>query len=299
MWLAEQHALLLPVPYFLVTFTVPAGLRNTAQVHQTAVYSAMFRASSAALQQLAGDPRFLGGQLGMLGILQTWTRDLRYHPHIHYLVPAVGLAPDGRVVFPPSNDFLVHVRPLATLFRAKLRAALAQLPFANEIAAAVWQQDWVVDCRPVGSGEAALKYLAPYIFRVALSNNRILSADEAQVTFRYRHSDSGEQRTSTLPVETFIDRFVAHILPKGFVKVRYYGLFRSGARATLRQLRAQLMLVRGFERGQSGPPHPNPITRADRLTTCPVCSTPMQRVLIIPRATARAPPHKPCTPSAA
>ncbi|HEV2121973.1 MAG TPA: transposase zinc-binding domain-containing protein, partial [Chloroflexota bacterium] len=172
-WLARQQDLLLPVPYFLVTFTLPATLRELARQHQRRIYTLFFRASAAALQQLAQDPRFLGGQLGMLGVLQTWTRDLRYHPHIHYLVPAVGLAPNGSWI-QTKTDFLVHVKPLASLLRGKLRAALSQTPLSAELPADTWRQPWVVDCRPVGSGRMALQYLARYVFRVALSNNRIV-----------------------------------------------------------------------------------------------------------------------------
>jgi hypothetical protein len=294
-WLADQQALLLPVPYFLVTFTVPAELRPVARTQQAQVYAAMFRASAAALQQLAGDARFLGGQLGMLGVLQTWTRDLRYHPHIHYLVPAVGRTATGQLVFPPAVDFLLPVRPLAVLFRAKLRAALRQTPHYVTIPDAAWTHDWVIDCRPVGTGETALKYLAPYIFRVALSNNRILSADAAQVTFRYRHSDSGENRTSTLPVDTFIDRFIAHILPKGFVKVRYYGLFRPGVRADLRRIRAQLQLLRGQALRDPEIPQPDSPSPAEHLATCPTCGARMQGRRLAP-SVARAPPHGVNTP---
>jgi len=162
-WLARRQDLLLPVPYFLVTFTLPASLRAIAFQHQAQVYDLCFRASAAALQQLAQDPRFLGGQLGMVGVLQTWTRDLRYHPHIHYLVPGGGLAPDGRTWMTARADFLVHVKPLAILFRAKLQAVLRQTDRWRSIPAEVWRQDWVVDCRPVGSGRTALKYLAPYV----------------------------------------------------------------------------------------------------------------------------------------
>ena len=136
-WLAAREACLLPVPYFLITFTIPAALRDVARANPRQVYTALFRASAAALQQLAADPRFLGGQLGMLGVLHTWTRDLRYHPHIHYLVPAVALAPDGRVVQPPAADFLLPVRPLAILYRAKLQASLRQYPFAAAIVPAM------------------------------------------------------------------------------------------------------------------------------------------------------------------
>lgn len=241
-WLARQQELLLPVPYFLVTFTLPGALRAVAYQHQALLYDLLFRASAAALQQLAQDPRFLGGQIAMLGVLQTWTRDLRYHPHIHYLVPGGGLAADGRTWTTAKADFLVHVKPLAVLFRAKLRAALRQTELWASIPAEVWGQDWVVDCRPVGSGRTALKYLAPYVFRVALSNKRILAMADGQITFRYQDGETRQTRTCTLPAETFIERFLQHILPKGFVKVRYYGLFRVGARQQLTRLRAQLVL---------------------------------------------------------
>jgi hypothetical protein len=121
---------------------------------------------ATALQQLAEDPRFLGGLIGILGVLQTWTRDLRFHPHVHYLAPAIALAPSGMLRRPRNPAFLVAVKPLALLFRSKLRAALRQTDFYQHVAQETWQQAWVVDCRPVGSGAAALKYLAPYIFHV-------------------------------------------------------------------------------------------------------------------------------------
>ena len=131
-WLAQQQDLLLPMPCFLVTFTLPAELRELARSHQKQIYSLLFHASAAGLQQLAQDPRFIGGQIGMIGVFQTWTRDLRYHPHSHYLVPAVGLAPNGRWV-QPTTHFLVHVKPLAVLFRTKFRAALQQIHLAAQI----------------------------------------------------------------------------------------------------------------------------------------------------------------------
>lgn len=288
-WLTTQQTLLLPVPYFLVTFTVPAELRTIARANQRMVYTGLFRASAAALQQLAADPRHLGGTLGMLGILQTWTRDLRYHPHIHYLVPAVGLAADGTVVFPPGTDFLLPVRPLAILYRAKLQASLRQTPLYADIPPATWQQPWVVDCRPVGTGETALKYLAPYVFRVALSNNRLLDADNDQITFRYRHSASGENRTSTLAASAFIQRFLEHVLPSGFVKVRSYGLFSPGKRALLRRVRAQVILFHGLD---ALPPGADVCESADTgplVATCPTCGTMMQHQPLLPFQ-ARSPP---------
>jgi hypothetical protein len=141
-----------------------------------------------------------------------------------------------------QGRFLVHVKALAKLFRGKVRAALQQLGWARELPAAMWSTTWVVDCRGVGSGEAALTYLAPYVFRVALSNNRIVSLVNDQVTFRYRVAETKKTKTGTLPAETFIARFLQHVVPKGFVKVRSYGLFRSGNRPLLAQVRAMLVV---------------------------------------------------------
>ncbi|WP_097655252.1 IS91 family transposase [Candidatus Chloroploca asiatica] len=286
-WLARQQDLLLPVPSFLVTFTLPAALRAIAFQHQAQVYDLFFRASAAALQQLAQDPRFLGGQLGMVGVLQTWTRDLRYHPHIHYLVPGGGLSADGRTWITARADFLVHVKPLAILFRAKLQAALRQTELWRSIPAEVWRQAWVVDCRPVGSGWTALKYLAPYVFRVALSNNRILGMADGEVTFRYQDGETRQTRISTLSAEAFIERFLQHILPKGFVKVRSYGLFRVGARQQLTRLRAQLILQqRKVELLPPDDERPEPDQHQD--LRCPNCGQALRLERVLPRQ--RAPP---------
>jgi hypothetical protein len=167
-------------------------------------------------------------------VLQTWTRDLRYHAHIHYLVPAIGLRADGQFCHPRNPGFLVPVQALAMVFRAKLRAALRQTDFWAEIDGAVWSKPWVVDCRVVGTGAAALKYLAPYIFHVALSNKRIVSLVDERVTFGYNDGISHQPKRCTLPVLTFLHRFVQHILPRGFVKVRQFGLFGRRYRAVLR-----------------------------------------------------------------
>src|SRR3712207_5754674 len=136
----------------------------------------------------------------MVGVLQTWTRDLRYHPHIHYLVPAIGLREDGHFCHPCNSGFLVPAQALAIMFRAKLRAALRQTDFWAEIESAVWSKGWVVDCRQVGTGAAALKYLAPYMFRVALSNKRIVSLVNERVTFRYIDGATHQPKSCTLPV---------------------------------------------------------------------------------------------------
>jgi hypothetical protein len=303
-WLAEQHALLLPVPYFLVTFTLPSELRAIARAHPQTIYPLLFRTSAAALQQLAQDPRFLGGQIGMLGVLQTWTRDLRYHPHVHYLVVALALSPDAKRWLVGKRDFLVHVKLLGKLFRAKFREALLQTPWVDQVHARAWAKPWVVDCRPVGSGASALKYLAPYIFRIALSNNRIEQVANDVVTFRYTKGKTGAQKRATLPVDTFIGRFLAHVLPKGFVKVRYYGLLAVGKRRLLAEVRSILAL-----RQLAAPPPVvaaalEPLVVVPDVGRCPSCGQPMQIVQTLPpkrqherleamvgEPSSRAPPH--------
>ena len=273
-WLARQQALLLPVPYFMVTFTLPEGLRALARSNQRLVYDVLFQTSAAALQTLAADARFVGGQLGFLGVLQTWSRDLTYHPHVHYLVPGGGLSADGQTWLRARNAFFVHVKPLSRLYRAKFRAALAKTDLLAQVPASVWRQEWVVHCQPVGSGQAALKYLAPYIFRVALSNKRILKLQDGQVTFRYRDSATRRWQSCTLPAEEFIRRFLQHVLPKGFQKVRYYGFFSAGQRQRLQQAHHLL--------GTANPPVSALATQAPaqppgpRLL-CPTCGQPMRR----------------------
>jgi len=291
-WLERQQELLLPVPYFLLTFTLPAALRDLAGSHQRQFYRLLFRASAAALQQLARDPRFLGGQIGMLGVLQTWTRDLRFHPHVHYLVPALGLASDGTVCRPRNGAFLVPVKALAILFRAKLRAALHQTDLYRQVPPETWRQAWVVDCRAVGSGEAALKYLAPYIFRVALSNNRIVGVQNDRVTFRYRDANTKQLRTCTLPALTFLGRFLQHVLPKGFVKVRYYGLFSRRQRLLLTQIRQRLLLATSSTMVSSSTPPSAPVPAAPVVVCCAVCGQPMQAAVLRP-VCSRGPPGAP------
>jgi hypothetical protein len=236
-WLHKQQDQLLPVPYFLLTFTLPAELRRVARSHQRRIYGLLFRTSADAVQYLAGDERFVGAQMGMVGVLHTWGRNLCYHPHVHYLIPGGGWTSDGTWK-PSRKNFLLPVKALSTIFRAKFRDALrkADADCYAQVTAAAWQQPWVVHCQPVGSGRHALTYLAPYIFRVAISNNRILKLAHGKVTFRYRTTDTGKLRQCTLPAQEFIRRFLQHVLPRGFVKVRYYGFLSCGLRRRLAAL---------------------------------------------------------------
>ena len=266
-WLKQQTELLLPTHHFLVTFTLPAELRPLARSNQKTIYNLLFRASSAALLQLAQDPRFVGGRLGMVGVLHTWTRQLLYHPHVHFIVTGGGLTDDGSWKF-SRPDFLVPVKALSKIFRAKFRDDLKKSELFSAIEPQVWRKAWVVHSAPVGSGVAAFKYLAPYIFRVALSNRRLVSVADGNVTFRYQESATDQIKSCTLTAEKFIHRFLQHVLPDRFVKVRYYGLLSPKHRHLLTQVRLLL-----------APRITKPISRSENCAPlkqallCPRCGT--------------------------
>jgi hypothetical protein len=288
-WLEVQRGLLLPVPYFFLTFTLPSELRQIARSNQKLFYNLLFRASAQAVQQLAKDPRFVGGQIGMLGVLHTWTRNLFYHPHVHYLAPAGGLDRDGQTWLPARKNFFLHVKALSKLFRAAFQRALRKTTLYEQAPKKVWRRAWVVHCKGVGNGQAALKYLAPYIHRVAISNRRLLSIhhrgsmETSLLTFQYRPSDTGQLKTCTLSVEHFLQRFLQHVLPRRFVKVRYYGFFGATLRSRLATLQQSLLSDINPHPEQAEQPttnsSPDPSWQ-DRML-CPKCGQPMrfQRIL--------------------
>jgi hypothetical protein len=240
-WLEKQRELLLPVPYFLVTFTLPEELRPVARSQQRLIYNLLFQTSAATLKTLAQDPDYLGGQIGMVGVLHTWTRDMAYHPHIHYLVPGGALSLDGSTWLSPRYaDWLVPVRALSKIFRGKFKEALTKAGLVEHVPPQVWQKDWVVHCEPAGTGNEVLTYLVPYIRRIAITNNRIEKLEDGRVTFRFKESGSLVWKHLTLPAEEFIRRFLQHVLPKGFRKVRYYGFLSPHGRQALAQSRTLL-----------------------------------------------------------
>lgn len=228
-WLQTQQERLLPCAYFLITFTIPKELRRFVRSHSRDCYRLLFDTAAASLIELARHPKYVGTpKLGFTGVLHTWGRTLCFHPHVHFIVPGGGLSRDGESWLSSRVDFFVPVRRASRLFRAKFQAAMAQRGWLPEMPAEVWRKNWVVHCKPVGDGRLALRYLAPYVFRVAISNRRLVSCEVDtegvwHVTFTYRKSGSRRYRRMTVTADEFIRRFLQHVLPDGFQKVRHYG----------------------------------------------------------------------------
>ncbi len=262
-WLAARQAELLATAYFHVVFTVPEAIAAIAFQNKAVVYGILFRSTAETLRSIAADPTHLGAALGFLAVLHTWGQTLGHHPHLHCVVPGGGLAPDGTRWIPCRPGFFLPVRVLSRLFRrlflTQLQAAFArgQLHFAGTLAAledpAAFAQaleplrgiDWVVYAKPPFGGPAqVLEYLGRYTHRVAISNHRLLSLDEGQVRFRwkdYRHHD--RRKTMTLEAAEFLRRFLLHVLPAGFHRIRHYGWLGNRFRAVKLALCRQLLVM--------------------------------------------------------
>lgn len=239
-WLAQRGEELLPVPYFHVVFTLPAALRRRVRQHPHVLYPVLMRSAAEALQKLAMDSRYVGGRIGMLAVLHTWTRTLEYHPHVHCLVPGGGLDADGRWVR-ARKDYLVPVKALSRLFRGIFMERAKRVLPDQTWPTCVWKQDWVVYAKPTPRHpDAVLIYLGRYVHRIAIANSRILSIDNGQVIFRYQRVGQSRPRTMRLGAGEFIRRFLQHVLPDGFHKVRYYGLWAPANRKHLNRLREDL-----------------------------------------------------------
>jgi hypothetical protein len=280
-WLENQIDRLLPCPYFLLTFTVPAGLRGFMRRHQRVAYAAMFEASSAAIKTLAADPKYVGTpQCGFFGVLHTWGRTLEYHPHVHYVVPGGGISADGSQWLASRADFFVPERALSILFRTKFRAALKRAGLLAEVDPMVWQQGWVVDSKAVGDGQTSLKYLAPYVFRVAISDRRIVACEQGKVTFSYRRSGSNRWRKMTVDAFDFIRRFLQHVLPSRFPKVRHYGFLSPNSPESIDGVRWLVTLHYGLTYRLLGNAPQETVTEPP--IRCPTCGGPMQVVAFLP-----------------
>ena len=241
-WLKKRREELLPVGYFHLVFSLPEELRPHVRSNQQAMYTIIMRAAAKSIIKLAADPHYVGGLVGVMAILHTWTRTMVYHPHVHCLVPAGGITPEGQWK-PSRNNYLVPVKALSTIFRGMVRDFVAKELPELDIPPAVWKKPWVVFSKPPidnPNPQMVLKYLSRYVHRIAIVNSRILSIDGGKVTFKYQDNKTGQWNTMTLAAEEFIRRFLQHVLPRGIHKVRYYGLWNPAHREKLKQVQLQL-----------------------------------------------------------
>jgi hypothetical protein len=244
-WLDARRAEVLPTHYFHVTVTVPQELRALLRSNQRDGYAALMKAAADAIIALARDRRYVGGTVGVLAVLHTWTRQLAYHPHVHCLVTGGGVSADSRDWYPAAKDFLFPSKALAILVRGKLKALLTARRPDLSAPKAAWTKPWVVHITPWGNdAEGVLRYLARYVFRVAITNTRIVALDEHTVTISCKDRQSSRGRTCRMHGHEFLRRFLQHVLPSRLHKVRYSGLWHPSRRHSTAQARLLLELER-------------------------------------------------------
>jgi hypothetical protein len=321
-WLVEREAELLPVPYFHVVFTLPAAIADIAYQNKAVIYDLLFKASSETMLRIAADPKHLGAHIGILSVLHTWGSALTHHPHVHMIVPGGGFSLDGKSWVSCRQLFLLSVEVLSALFRRlfldKLRAAYragalqffgthARLSDPRAFAtylAPLWHTEWVVYCKhPFGGPKQVLCYLARYTHRVAISNRRLLGYDEHGVTFSwkdYRIEGPDRYKVMTLATDEFIRRFLMHVLPAGFHRIRYYGLLASGQRAE-NVARARELLgppiipVDAIKAISTNTAESSEVTEPQTTNLCPCCGG---RMIVIERFERGATPHYRASPPA-
>lgn len=298
-WLADRQKELLNVGYFHVVFTLPHELSYLTLHNQKVIYQLLFQASAETLLEIAADPKHLGAQIGFLSVLHTWGQNLQHHPHVHCVIPAGGLSPDGkRWIHPRCNTFFLPVKVLSRVFRGKFVAGLkrafrkGELLFPGSLKALegektfaaflrkLFRQDWVVYAKPpFGGPEHVLHYLARYTHRVAISNHRLIQLADGQVTFRWKdYAHGSKKRKMTVTAHEFLRRFLLHVLPKGFVRIRFFGFLANRRRQT--QLAQCQQLLASWPETRSRPSPAEPTS----TWLCPLCGGTM---VVIERLTAQ------------
>jgi hypothetical protein len=312
-WLAEREAELLPVPYFHVVFTMPAPIADIAYQNKAVMYDLLFKAAADATLTIAADPKHLGAKIGITAVLHTWGSALTHHPHVHMIVPGGGISPDGQRWVACRSAFFLPVRVLSRLFRRlclkmlTLAHAAGRLAFFGEHAALADKEafaaflaplrkaEWVVYAKkPFGGPQAVLAYLSRYTHRVAISNRRLISADDNGITFKwkdYRIEGLARYKTMTLPTSEFIRRFLMHVLPKGVHRIRHYGLLANGNRAANIARARELLAVPS--RSKEPEPSEDAATDEPRVLPrpCPCCGGRM--IIIETFARGCQPTHRP------
>ena len=299
-WIAARQKELLPTRYVHVVFTLPAQLARLALQNKKLIYDLLLRASAETLVEVARDPRHLGAEIGFFSVLHTWNQKLGLHPHVHCVIPAGGLSLNHTQWMKSHSRFFLSIKVLRRVFRGKFVAALKQafqngrLHFSGKLAPlrepktfAAWlrplfRKDWVVYAKPpFGGPEYVLHYLGRYTHRVAISNHRLVSSTEGKVIFRWRDSaHNNEQKLLTVSLDEFLRRFLLHLLPKGFVRIRHFGFLANRRRATLLPLSFHLLAA---EQKPSAEQHLSSSSDSHDLWRCPKCGGPMK---VIERLTA-------------
>jgi hypothetical protein len=293
-WLQAREAELLPVPYFHVVFTLPAAIGPIAYQNKAKVYGLLFSAAAEALTTIAADPRHLGAQIGITAVLHTWGQNLDHHPHVHCIVPGGGISPNGNQWIGCRPSFFLPVRVLSRLFRRLFLEGLlalhaaGKLAFFNELAglqsapeftaylAPLRKSEWVVYAkRPFAGPAQVLRYLARYTHRVAIGNSRLVDLSDAHVTFRwkdYRENSADKRKVMRLPVGEFMRRFLMHVLPSGFHRIRYYGLFANGHRAEKLALCRNVLAVAPIvDTASTDPDSQRELVSLREVPACPCC----------------------------
>jgi len=310
-WLAEREAELLPVPYYHVVFTLPAPIADIAYQNKAVIYDLLFKASAETLTMIAADPKHLGARVGVTSVLHTWGSALTHHPHIHMIVPGGGISLDGTRWVSCRKGFFLPVRVLSRLFRRLFLEKLMawheagrlyffgnHTPLADAQAFAAYlaplrKTEWVVYAkRPFGGPEAVLAYLSRYTHRVAIANSRLIAVGDNGVAFRwkdYRADGRDRQKIMTLATGEFIRRFLIHVLPHGFHRIRHYGLFASGTRAD-NIARARELLAVAKPEGE-----PTSAAVDTGKPACPCCGGHMIIIEVFERGAT--PRHRPTTPT--
>lgn len=310
-WLADREAELLPVPYYHVVFTLPATIADIAYQNKAVIYDLLFKVSAETMLTIAADPKHLGARIGITSVLHTWGSAMTHHPHVHMIVPGGGISPDGERWVSCRPGFFLPVRVLSRLFRRlfleKLVAAhrAGRLSFFGDNSqlgdaqcfaaylAPLRKAEWVVySKRPFGGPEAVLAYLSRYTHRAAISNSRLISIDDAGVTFKwkdYRAKQRERQKIMTLAVDEFIRRFLIHVLPKGLHRIRHYGLFAKSSCAG-NVARARELLAVAKPEGQ-----PTAAAVDPSKPTCPCCGGRMLIIEVFARGAT--PRHRPTAPT--
>jgi Putative transposase/Transposase zinc-binding domain len=239
-WLEKRQGEMLPVNYYMVTFTLPHEFNYQCKVNPKEMFNAFFKSSSAALKQVANYKNILNGNIGMMGTLQTWARDGSYHVHIHYIVPGVALEDNKETLrFPKNPAYLMPMQILQKVFKAKIIDILRNQKFYDSVNPKAWRKDWIVHCQSVGNGQAAIKYLSAYTQKIFISSKRI-EYDGENVTYSYIDSNTGQKRKRTVHALNFISLYLQHVLPSGFMKTRRYGLMANATKVILKSIRELL-----------------------------------------------------------